>query len=710
MNGEGADSHLPAGESASPAADGFRALAGWMQEIAPFGIFTTDVDLKIRSWNNWMVVHSGLNGDQVIGREVGEVYPDLEDRRAIDRFRRAIAGEISVMSTALHKHLLPLPSTVSDGAPEHMLQTARIAPLRDHGQVIGTIIIIEDVTQREVQANILRRQQELDRLLSASLATLLQADDPAQEIGTIFANMSPALGLDAYVCYLLSADGKTLQLKLAGGFSPRQREIISTVSLLAEDERTLLGVASGRAVNLSSHANALRSLGLRGLCSFPLAVGNRLLGLVSFGSYQRDAIASADVNVLSRIARYVTIALDRAIRERETLAASRAKDDFLAALSHELRTPLNPVLLLASDGAANSEFSAAARETFRIIEKNALLEARLIDDLLDLTRIEHGKLRLERQIFDVNSALKDALATVASDAAERDLSIHVDLKAQDTALIGDSGRLQQVFWNVLKNAVKFTPVGGRVFVSTYCATEAGEVVIQVSDTGIGMEPHELSRVFNAFSQGDHADHGQAHRFGGLGLGLAITRKLVELHSGRIEATSRGKNQGSTFSIHLPIAVKAGASEEDVADPFGSIESPDSSAGQSSRICILLVEDHESTRIPLTRLLARKGYQVVAVSSAAEALEAVSKAKFDLVLSDIGLPDMDGFELMKMLRERHALKGIALTGYGMEADISRGNDAGFVAHLTKPISVKVLERALAVALSAQGSLENSKVSP
>ena len=272
-------------------------------------------------------------------------------------------------------------------------------------------------------------------------------------------------------------------------------------------------------------------------------------------------------------------------------------------------------------------------------------------------------------------------------------------------MIGDSGRLQQVFWNVLKNAVKFTPVGGRVSVTTHCPADAKEVLIQVSDTGIGMEPHELSRVFNAFSQGDHADHGHGHRFGGLGLGLAITRKLVELHAGRIEATSQGKNQGSTFSIYLPVAANAASPEGPGADPFGSAENPDSGAGPVIQICILLVEDHESTRIPLTRLLARKGYQVIAVSSGAEALEAVSKAKFDLVLSDIGLPDMDGFELMKILRDHHGLKGIALTGYGMETDILRGSDAGFVAHLTKPISVKVLERALAIALPGQTRLEN-----
>lgn len=692
MNTDGVS---PSGER-SAELQGFRAMAGWMQEIAPYGIFTTDGELRVRSWNHWMVVHSGLDSEKVVGRLLEEVVPDLRERRIIERYTRALAGEISVVSTALHKYLLPFAVTVPESGLQHMLQTARIAPLRDEGVVVGTITLIEDVTQREVQATILRRQQELDRLLSSSLATLLQANDPAREIGTIFANISPALGLDAYACYLSASDGKSLQLKLSGGISPKQRETLATLPMFENDEQKLLGGVNGTEVNLASHSAALRSLGWRGQCSFPLSVGNRVLGLVSFGSYQRDTIAMADVNILSRIARYVTIALDRAVRERETLAASRAKDDFLAALSHELRTPLNPVLLLASDGASNPEFSSPARETFRVIEKNALLEARLIDDLLDLTRIEHGKLGLEMQTFDVHSALNDALATIANDAAERHQTVKIDLRAQSRTLTGDSGRLQQVFWNVLKNAVKFTPVGGSMSVISDSEVGDAEIVITISDTGIGMEPHEVASVFNAFSQGDHAEHGNSHRFGGLGLGLAISRKLVELHSGRIEAFSGGKDQGATFCIFLPLAATPlSPGDSSAAGTGGEHTSVNGERGSLARI--LLVEDHESTRVPLTRLLLRKGYQVVAVSSAAEALETASKRVFDLVLSDIGLPDTDGFTLMEKLRDQHGLRGIALTGYGMEADISRGTGVGFVAHLTKPISVKVLERALAVAL-------------
>ena len=271
-----------------------------------------------------------------------------------------------------------------------------------------------------------------------------------------------------------------------------------------------------------------------------------------FASYQRDTIAAADVAILARIARYVSVALDRNQREREILAASRAKDDFLAALSHELRTPLNPVLLLASDGGMNPDYPPEARKSFSVIEKNVLLEARLIDDLLDLTRIEHGKLKLELKPIDLHAVLRDALETVAGDAADRRLSIQVDLRAETSVVAGDAIRLQQVFWNVLKNSVKFTPKGGQIWVATETDPGAHEIAAIITDTGIGMDGKELARVFDAFAQGDHAGGGRSHRFGGLGLGLAISRKLMDGHHGRIEAASAGKNQGSTFTLRFPL--------------------------------------------------------------------------------------------------------------------------------------------------------------
>ncbi len=676
------------------------AMAAWMHEIAPFGIFTTDRELTIRSWNRWLVTQSGLSAEEVVGRRLLEVFPELVERRLQERFQRALEGEISVLSTALHQYLLPLPVTVPDTGLSCMLQTVRVAPLPEAGTIVGTITIIEDVTQREFQAGILRRQQELDRLLSSALASLLQSIDPAKDVAEIFPTIAPSLGLDAYASYLLEPDGVTLRLNAAGGISPRQREMLATVRMNPQDRIATGRYVEGIPATAVLHGEQLRQMGWRARYGFPLAIGERLIGLATFGSYQRESIPAADVNTLGRIARYLAIALDRSMRERETVAASRAKDDFLAALSHELRTPLNPVLLLASDSAGNPEYPAGAREAFRLIEQNALLEARLIDDLLDLTRIEHGKMALELQRVDVHGIVRDAVGTVQAEAAERALAVDLALEAGASAIAGDSGRLQQVFWNVLKNAIKFTPPGGRLRVASRNVPGLSEVEIQISDTGIGMEAHEVLRVFGAFMQGDHAEQGRGHRFGGLGLGLAISRKLIELHGGRIYAASAGRDRGSTFTIHLPLAAADAPGGKRAGEaPKRVGQEPAGGARKAGRI--LLIEDHEPTRVPLTRLLGRRGYEVVAVGTAAAAREAAAAGSFDLVLSDIGLPDGDGVALMRELRERHGCVGVALTGYGMEQDVARSGEAGFVAHLTKPVSVTVLDRTLAQVFGRTG---------
>lgn len=232
----------------------------------------------------------------------------------------------------------------------------------------------------------------------------------------------------------------------------------------------------------------------------------------------------------------------------DALAASRAKDDFLAALSHELRTPLNPVLLIASDAASSRELPEAIRKDFEIIGKNIELEARLIDDLLDLTRIARGRLRLKLQKINANELLRNAVAHFHTDLAGKHLQLFLDLKADPATVEADPLRLQQILWNVLKNAVKFTPENGRVSVTSRTCDK--RLDIEIKDTGIGITPEELKRVFDPFSQGDHAAE-NAHRFGGLGLGLAIAKQLVEMHHGRIFASSEGRGKGSAFTVELP---------------------------------------------------------------------------------------------------------------------------------------------------------------
>jgi signal transduction histidine kinase len=381
----------------------------------------------------------------------------------------------------------------------------------------------------------------------------------------------------------------------------------------------------------------------------------------------------------------VVLARDRA------LAASRAKDDFFARLSHELRTPLNPVLLIASEAATNHRLPADVRADFKKIAENVELEARLIDDLLDLTRIAEGKLTLELRPFSFQEVIHDALAMARAEMVRKHIILELGLQEESHPVLGDDVRLRQVFWNVLKNAVKFTPPHGTITVKSERLPGNGHLVVHVTDTGIGMTSQEIERAFEAFSQGDHANQNGTRRFGGLGLGLAISRSLVELHGGSIHAQSAGRDRGATFRIELPLPAAAEA-------PGGTVKvngSPPSLpvADTAPRHRILLVEDHLPTSVTLTHLLVRRGYEVTNASCLSEARALIGQEKFDVLISDLGLPDGNGCELMSELSITNGPVGIALTGYGMEDDLSRSKAAGFSAHLTKPISIQELHRAL-----------------
>lgn len=375
------------------------------------------------------------------------------------------------------------------------------------------------------------------------------------------------------------------------------------------------------------------------------------------------------------------------MRDR-AVAASRAKDDFLAALSHDLRTPLSPVLLLASESAANEKLPVAVRHTFDIIAKNIAVEAQLIDDLLDVTRITQNKLSLNMQPVDVHVLLYSAVETVQAEIAFKHLELTLDLAPGPGMVLGDAVRLQQIFWNLLRNAVKFTPKNGTIRVSIQ--RQETSLIIEVRDSGIGLTQEEAARVFQAFSQGDHASKTGSHQFGGLGLGLAISDKLAQLHAGKISVASEGRGKGATFTVTLPQLTDEQllAVDADLEKPEAI---PDRIASEGQRV--LLVEDHEPTRAALAFLLTRRHYDVIVAASVAEARELAGKNKIDFVISDIGLPDGTGYELMMELRDVYGLKGIAMTGYGMEEDVARSKTSGFVTHLTKPVHIHALTNAL-----------------
>ena len=390
--------------------------------------------------------------------------------------------------------------------------------------------------------------------------------------------------------------------------------------------------------------------------------------------------------------RLAQLELERA--RDEAVKAARARDDFLAALSHELRTPLNPVLLLASESAEDASLPPEIREQFATIRNNVELEARLIDDLLDLSRVAHGKLLLELHDVVLQDVVRDAIATVEADVTGKQLQLSVSLPAAPIHVRADPVRLQQVFWNVLKNAVKFTPESGRIWVTA--STSGQRVSIAVRDSGLGITAEDLPKIFDAFAQGEHAKAGSTLRFGGLGLGLAITQRLVEMHHGRIHAASEGHQRGATFTVELPIRTPSGSTGRNDNSPTASARSARVTGTRGRRI--LIVEDHAATRQSLGVLLKRRGHDVALAGSAADAREAVNGGEFSLVISDIGLPDSDGYSLLRELRlQQPHLRGIALSGYGAEDDRVRSSAAGFDSHIVKPVTMSALDAAVAKVL-------------
>jgi HAMP domain-containing protein/signal transduction histidine kinase/ActR/RegA family two-component response regulator len=357
----------------------------------------------------------------------------------------------------------------------------------------------------------------------------------------------------------------------------------------------------------------------------------------------------------------------------EKARSNLAKDQFLAMLSHELRTPLTPVLASALDLENEPDVREDVREALQMIRRNVELEARLIDDLLDLTRIDRGKVQLNFEIVDADTLLQSALEICQPEIDRKHLRPSLNLRAKRVHMRADPARLQQIFWNLINNAVKFTPADGQIAITTSNGPD-GQLRVEIADTGMGIEPETLPKIFDAFEQGGRTQSG------GLGLGLAISKTLVEAHKGTITAESVGRNKGSKFTLIFPTSEKA---EPQVAPTL----SPTIAKRQPMRI--LLVEDHEDTNRSLTRLLRRRGYHVQSALTFKSAIELSAKEKFDVLISDLGLPDGNGIDLIEKLASKPPL-GIALTGFGMEQDIRRSREVGFQHHLVKPIDLNKLD--------------------
>lgn len=381
-------------------------------------------------------------------------------------------------------------------------------------------------------------------------------------------------------------------------------------------------------------------------------------------------------------------------------AASKGKDHFLATLSHELRNPLNPVSLIAGEMLKDPSLDESSLKAWQLVQRNVAIQATLIDDLLDLSRITQGKMELHYLEIDAHQILRDAVETTRSAFEAKQITLKLSLDAKSAHVWGDLVRLQQVLWNLLSNAAKFTPGGGTVTL-TSSNPGAESLEISVRDTGIGMSADELERVFRPFEQGDHSNDVIRSR-GGLGLGLAITRQLLEMHAGSVRAESTGKGHGSAFTVSIPLTSSGLRPEASFVSQLRLAKSHETEGRAKSTtptkpLKLLVVDDDASSRDTLARLLERRGHNVFTAGSLEEAREVASRESFEVLLADLGLPDGSGHELMIELRRDASrttpLYGIAISGYGMAEDIAASRQAGFSAHIVKPISLDILDAEL-----------------
>lgn len=451
---------------------------------------------------------------------------------------------------------------------------------------------------------------------------------------------------------------------------------------------------------------------MRGWLAAPLTSRNgNNLGLIQLSDKYEGEFDAEDEAILVQLAQMASTAIDNARLYEESQRANRIKDEFLAVLSHELRSPLNPILGWSKLLQTHKIDAARTAQALSIIERNAKLQAGLIEDLLDVSRILRGKLSLQICPVDLTSTMQAAMETVrlAAQAKSIDLrftildfelgnnqqileysatyeqSNHLKPKIQNPKfqVMGDSNRLQQVIWNLLSNAVKFTPQGGQVDIRLEHFGSQAQIV--VSDTGKGIPPEFLPYVFDHFRQADAAT---TRKFGGLGLGLAIVHHLVELHGGTVQAESPGEDQGATFTVRLPLMLTQNQTPQDTPSSSQSLD--------LNGVKILVVDDDADTREFIAFLLEEYGANVTAVATATEALVSFTQFQPDLLLSDIGMPDIDGYMLMEQVRTLPPEQGgeipaIALTAYAAEIDHQQALKVGFQRHVSKPVDpVKLVE--------------------
>ena len=663
----------------------------------------------LTEWNEGARRLFGYAADEVVGRPMGTIIPPeklAEEEEVLARLRRG--EKIDHFDTLRMRR---------DGSRVDVSLT--VSPIKNpSGHIVGASTIARDITDRkrteERQADLLRRERavRLDaenaarraQFLSEASSVLASSLDYASTLPTVVRLAVPAIA-DVCAIDIRRTDGTIERLATAHvepEQAPRLEDSrrrhgdhpdgpIATVMRTGEaqlrpeiDDEQLAGMAAS-----PEQLAFFRTLGLTSGLFVPLMAQGEVLGVLTLLTttsgrrYASDDLANArDLAHRAAIAIQNARLFGEAERARsEAEAANRLKDDFLATLSHELRTPMNAVLGWAELLAAGSLDDERTAHAVRVIQRNALAQAQMIEDLLDVARITTGKLRLDVRSVTLPTVIEAVVESLQPAADARDISVESTLDPHAGAVAGDAQRLQQVVWNIVSNAIKFTPPGGRVSIQLLGGPSHVEVV--VSDTGRGIAPDVLPYIFDRFRQGDSSS---TRTHGGLGIGLALVKHLVELHGGTVEARSKGIGHGATFVVTLPIARQAAARHASPMHRDGALAHPNVSL---AGVRALVVEDDADGCQLLREMLVTRGVEVRTAASVAEAFEILKSWRPTVVLSDIEMPGEDGYALIRRLRslppdEGGTIPAMAVTAYGRMEDRVRIMSAGYQMHAVKPL--------------------------
>jgi PAS domain S-box-containing protein len=664
-------------------------------EAVPALIGYVDLDERYRfnnlAYQDWF----GRPVEEFVGRTVRDVLGDVAYAAVAPHVRTALAGRLVTFESQL---------TYRDGQPRYVRATY-VPDVGEDGRVRGFVAHVNDITdlkQAEAEREQLRRHADELARVSRRLTESLDIGEVAERIAEC---ILPLFQAQSSVVRLLLPDGSLACMAIAGkwleNFKPGYllppgvglvgRAVIERRALWTRD---ILDEPS--VVLTPEFRRGLAGAGHHAVLAVPLQVKGEIIGAVSTAHAEIRTFSQAEIDLLQAFADQAALAMRNVqlfAREKtaraEAEAANHAKDQFLALLAHELRNPLAPIVTSAALLRRPGIPASVVEHSAGIVERQARSLARLLDDLLDVSRITRDRIDLRWVVLSIADVVERALEATRPFVDERRHVVSVTLPPRPLYVEADPARLEQIIVNVLNNAAKYSPPNGHI--SVVVAQEGDEVVLRVSDTGIGIPQDMLSRIFDLFVQGDQS---LAHTSGGLGIGLTLVHRLVKLHHGRVEAHSDGPGRGSQFTVTLPLSRQVSTPSDPAAAP-----------ARCPPADVLLIEDNDDARQSLRALLEHEGHRVAETADGTSGLNRDETMRPNIVLIDIGLPGLDGYEVARRIRARRGTDPIlvAITGYGQIDDQRRSLAAGFDAHLTKPVSPDQLTGLL-------GTLAHSRARP